>query len=145
MKSPIDHLVAWYESLPLDHRHDTAFLVSCCPGFELQQDDLDREVVTARFVERVLSYRGGLREYGAAVALRAFIQMCIIDKRSSRDGWEETESMLAELGETHDSETFRTKAAETRFRGEQWITSCEKWTKLVAGPLSDEAIKALLH
>jgi hypothetical protein len=117
MKSPIEHFVAWYESLPLDHRQDTALLVSYCPGFELQRDDLDREVVSARFVERVLSYSGGLKEFGAAVALRAFIQMCIIDKRSSREGWKETESMLAELGETHDSETFRTKAAETRFRG----------------------------
>jgi hypothetical protein len=143
MGSPIEHFVSWYQSLPLDQRQDTALLVSHCPGFELEHDDLNRDVVTERFSERVRSYKGGLREVAAVLALRAVVQTVIIDKRSDRAGWQETQSTLAALGEMHDSDTFRTKAAETQFRGEQWIVSCEKWTQLVAGPLSDQAIRGL--
>lgn len=142
MDSPIEHFVSWYKSLPLDQRQDTAFLVSHCPGFELTHDDLERDVVTERFVERVRSYRGGLREVAAVLALRAVVQNVIVDKRSDRAGWKETQSTLAALGEMHDSDTFRKTAAETRFRGEQWLVSCEKWALLVAGPLSDHAISA---
>ena len=143
MESPLDNFIAWYESLPLDHRQDTAALVSFCPGFEVKEQDLDRDVVTQRFVERVRSYKGGMREAAAALSLRAYVQMAIIDKRSNRDGWKETESQLAALGDMHDSATFRSKAVETAFRGEQWIVSCKKWERLVAGPLSDRAIRAL--
>jgi len=142
MNSPIEHFVSWYQSLPLDQRQDTAFLVSHCPGFELEHEDLNPDVVTERFSERVRSYKGGLREVAAILALRAVVQTVIIDKRSDRDGWKETQLTLAALGEMHDSDTFRTKAAETKFRGEQWIVSCEKWSQLVAGPLSDHAIQS---
>ena len=144
MDSPLDQFVSWYQSLPLDQRQDTAFLVSHCPGFELEHDDLNRDVVTERFSERVRSYKGGLREFAAILALRAVVQAVIIDKRSDRASWKETQSTLAELGEMHDSDTFRTKAAETKFRGEQWMVSCEKWMQLIAGPLSDHAIRCVL-
>ncbi|WP_186020405.1 hypothetical protein [Burkholderia gladioli] len=143
MTSPIEHFVIWYESLPLDQRQDTAVLISHCPGFELEHDDLGRDVVTERFAERVRAYKGGLREVAAVLALRSVVQTVIIDKRSSRADWKETQATLAELGEIHDSDTFRTKAAETQFRGEQWIVSCEKWNDLVAGPLSDHAIRSI--
>ena len=141
MDSPIEHFVIWYKSLPLDQRQDTAFLVSHCPGFELEHDDLERDVVTERFAERVRSYKGGLREVAAVLALKAVVQTVIIDKRSDRASWKETQFTLAALGEVHDSDTFRKKAAESQFRGEQWIVSCEKWAQLVAGPLSDQAIR----
>ncbi len=146
MQSPIEHLVEWYESLPLDHRVDIAALVSFCPGFELPIMNLDTADIPDQFVKKVFSYKeGGYREFGAVVALRAFIQLMIIDKRSSREGWKETAATLAELGEIHDSETFRTKAGEARFRGEQWIVSCEKWTRLLTGPLSDFEVQKLTN
>jgi hypothetical protein len=144
MGSPLEHFIAWFESLPLDQRLDTAYLVSFCPGFGLDVSNLGLHGVTEPFVQLVRSYGDrGLREKGAALALRAYVQMVIIDKRSSREGWAETQATLGMLADQHDSETFRTKAAEVRFRGEQWIVSCEKWAKLVAGPMSDEAIRAL--
>ncbi|WP_216861658.1 hypothetical protein [Burkholderia glumae] len=143
MDSPIEHFVRWYQSLPLDQRQDTAALVSHCPGFELEHEDLNRDIVTERFSARVRSYKGGLREVAATLALRAVVQSVIIEKRSDRASWNETQSTLAALGEMHDSDTFRAKAAETKFRGEQWIVTCDKWSQLVAGPLSDHAIQSL--
>jgi hypothetical protein len=144
MDSPLGHFIAWYESLPPDQRLDTAYLVSFCPGFGLDVSELGPQGVTEPFVRLVRSYKdGGLREKAAALALRSYIQMVIIDKRSSRQDWAETQATLGALAEKHNSETFRTQAAEIRLRGEQWIVSCEKWTKLVAGPMSDDAIRAL--
>lgn len=144
MSSPIVLFIEWYESLPVSHRQDIAILVGTyCPGFDKVGIDTEIDTLPQLFAETLRDYQdGSLRELGAVLSLRSFIQCVFIDKRSDRSDWKDTQSMLSSLA--FESETFKHLAKEIPFKAEQWIVTCEKWSKLVASGLSDQNIKRLL-
>jgi hypothetical protein len=146
MSSPIEGFIEWYKSLPVSHRQDIAgFVGAYCPGFGKGDFSMAIEVHPDLFIEAVRHYQdGGFGEIGATLSLRSFIQLIFIDKRSDRNGWKETKGLLESIAREEESEKFERIAREVTFNAEQWITSCDKWNKLIANDLSDQNIKTLL-
>jgi len=146
MESPSKKLIDWYKSLPISHRQDIgAFIGQLCPGFNEIDPIMDFGIITEKVVSAIESKcSSNFKEVAVILCLRDFIRVFFIDKRSEKNGWKETESMLNQLAAENKSETFEKMATEVEFKAQQWPVSCEKWNILVKESLSNEKLKSLL-
>lgn len=124
------------------HQVDIALLATFLPGFEIDPSLLLKADGAKRFVEKVQKYKdGSVRERAAAIALCSYTQATIIDEHSNHD-WREAQTNLREVGDKFDNENSNAIAEAAEFRNAQWAATCDKWNKLITGPLSLNAIKA---
>ena len=146
MSSPIASFLHWYHSLPVTHREEiAAWAGMSMPGYsEISVID-GGDVVVEKFVRITEAFQAEVfREIGAVVALRGYLQFFFIDQRKNRAEMREVEADLNALAQVKDLPKFEKLAIESRFKLEQWITTCEKWGALVTDHLSDAHLRRLL-
>ena len=145
MDSPIEKFIEWYMSLPVSHRQSIAeFVVLFDIGFDGIATRNIEELPNA-FVRKLSRYsHDKLKGTGLALMLRANVNF-LIRKRGNREGWKESEEFLLGAKEyfTATGKGFMVDSAnkflkELPFKREQWISTSEKWEKLVESYLSDE-------
>lgn len=139
MEPPLQKIIDWYKSLPVDQKVDVGAMIGMhAPGFEDIDFSTDTDLVPDKFLKTLESCTSSRhQEVGMVLNLRANIEFFFINKHSSKPGWKNTERIMKELAATKDSDTFRDAADRVEFRGRQWISSCERWEE-IKPYLSDE-------
>lgn len=154
MTDPIVSLLEWFNDQPKEIRQDLAFcVVPATPGLDPQRTVFNGTEPDVRLNDW-LKEQGDdgslMRRVGAVVAIRAAIQFFVIDRRDTKQGWQETKSRMQWLiaktkQDGHDAEQFERQYEQLELRGQRWLRTCESWQQLCAGPLSDDALNALLE
>jgi hypothetical protein len=146
-KTPLEHFLGWFATVPPDHQMDIATVASFLPGFESVQHVDDHTQIPNRFVEIVRSNtttKSKLSERAMSITLHYYIGPEIVEKRVASD-WRAGQAALREvmdtLGYQDDDPQLRSGVSAAEFRHRQWIATRDKWRSLVAGPFSIEAIR----
>ncbi|CAD6561192.1 hypothetical protein ACFQ3P_40105 [Paraburkholderia sabiae] len=146
-KTPLEHFLSWFATVPPDHQLDIATVASFLPGFESVQRVDDHSQIPNRFVDVVRSYmatESKLSEKAMSITLHYYVGPEIVEKRAASD-WRAGQAGLGEvmdtLGYQEDDPQLQSGVNAAEFRHRQWIATRDKWRRLVAGPFSIEAIR----
>ncbi len=138
MDSPIEKIIEWYESLPVEHRNEIAVMAS---EFGIGPDDIDilsAEGAPEKFVAYVRnSPSNRQRAVGLILSVRSFIDFFFIRMRSSKPDWQRSQQVMEEMYKKTGNPQFQKSANEIPFRRQQWSVTCEKWDELKASHLAD--------
>jgi len=147
MISPLNKILDWYNSLPAEHRTDiSALTMNSCPGFAITSDPLISENLENNFINTLETYKSGnMKEIGMCLALKSCIEFLIISKRSTKEDWSHTKAIMKTLEQQTNSSSIQKQNQSIEFRGQQWISTCQKWNEMKSKYLTAEYLEDYLN
>lgn len=139
MESPLQKIIDWYLSLPVEQRSDIAFMVgSVSPGFDIKSLIADLDQLENIFLETLeKAKQSKLSEVGMVVLLRGAIPHFVIRNRKSPEDWKKNTQFLNDMSVEMDYPVFEESARKMEFRSAQWQSTCKKWASIEASFSSD--------
>jgi hypothetical protein len=140
-KSPLEHFLGWFTSLPPEQQHMIAIAAYFMPGFAYESDNMfERGQAAALFVDRVTSYMDHEAcERGAATVLHMCLEYMTFANHGTGN-WRERQAGIREAADDLGFPELHEAADAAQFKHAQWVQTHEKWHLLKAGPFSLDAI-----
>jgi hypothetical protein len=149
--NPAEVIYNWFQKLPVEHRHDVAFLtLGMLPDYPITKS-MDSENLLKNFIEWLLDEKDSIHHgVGRVLFVRAIIDFNLAN-RASDTMWDNTAAFFEHVKNTitEDTPPSIAKTSEHEqdriaLRKRQWKKTLAEWDELCSGPLSDANLSAAL-
>ena len=140
MKTPLENIAEWFNTLPVTYRQAVAVEVATLmPGME---PNISNPFYHRQFIARISEPQSDkMKEAGLVISLKALIGNIIATRTRENEDWEKAEKELKEAAELTGSCSLAEHAYQKQIQYRQWTAIRESWQAMASQALSDEALR----